>query len=83
MKCSEKNSSDVLADVNVSILEIAAFRAQGDSEKGLIPGLTQEKFKGGAGPIADEVSGIAIASYIGGTKAVFEYVRFDQAKPRI
>ena len=74
---------DVLADVNVSILEIAAFRAQDDAEKGLIPGLTQERFRGRPGPIADEVLGIAIASYIGGTRAVFEYVRFDQAKPGI
>ena len=74
---------DVLADVNVSILEIAAFRAQEDAENGLIPGLTQERFKGRPGPIADEVLGIAIADYIGGTRAVFEYVRFDQAKPGI
>src|SRR5271157_2258696 len=74
---------DVLGDVNVSILEIAAFRAQEDAEKGLVPGLTQERFKGRPGPVADEVLGIAIASYIGGTRAVFEYVRFDQAKPGI
>ena len=74
---------DVLNDVNVSILEVAAFRAQEDAEKGLIPGLTQERFRGRPGPVADEVLGIAIASYIGGTRAVFEYVRFDQAKPGI
>ena len=58
---------DVLNDVNVSILEVAAFRAQEDAEKGLIPGLTQERFKGRPGAVADEVLGIAIASYIGGT----------------
>jgi len=74
---------DVLSDVNVSILEVAAFRAQEDAEEGLIPGLTQERFGGRPGPVADEVLGIAIASYIGGTRAVFEYVRFDQAKPGI
>jgi alpha-ribazole phosphatase CobZ len=74
---------DVLSDVNVSILEVAAFRVQEDAEKGLIPGLTQERFEGRPGPVADEVLGIAIASYIGGTRAVFEYVRFDQAKPGI
>ena len=74
---------DVLADVNVSILETAAFHAQEDAEKGLIPGLTQERFSGRPGPVADEVLGIAIANYIGGTRAVFEYVRFDQAKPGI
>jgi alpha-ribazole phosphatase CobZ len=74
---------DVLSDVNISILETAAFHAQEDAEKGLIPGLTQERFRGRPGPVADEILGIAIASYIGGTRAVFEYVRFDQAKPGI
>jgi alpha-ribazole phosphatase CobZ len=74
---------DVLNDVNISILETAAFHAQEDAEKGLIPGLTQERFRGRPGPVADEILGIAIATYIGGTKAVFEYVRFDQAKPGI
>ena len=74
---------DILSDVNVSILLTAAFHAQEDAEKGLIPGLTQERFRGRPGPVADEVLGIAIPSYIGGTRAVFEYVRFDQAKPGI
>ena len=72
---------DILGDVNISILITAAFHAQEDAEKGLIPGLTQERFKGRPGPIADEILGIAIATYIGGTRGVFEYVRFDQAKP--
>ena len=40
---------DVLGDVNVSILLVMAFRAQEDAEKGLVPGLTQERFKGQAG----------------------------------
>lgn len=74
---------EILSDVNVSILIVAAFRAQEDAEKGLIPGLTEERFRGRPGPVADEVLGIAIASYVGGTRAVFEYVRFDQAKPGI
>jgi alpha-ribazole phosphatase CobZ len=74
---------DVLNDVNIAILETAAFHAQEDAERGLIPGLTQERFKGRPGPVADEILGLAIATYIGGTKGVFEYVRFDQAKPGI
>lgn len=74
---------DVLNDVNIAILETAAFHAQEDAEKGLIPGLTQERFRGRPGPVADEILGLAIATYIGGTKGVFEYVRFDQAKPGI
>jgi len=74
---------DILNDVNVSILEVAAFNVQEYAEKGLIPGLTQERFRGRPGPVADEILGIAIANYIGGTRGVFEYVRFDQAKPGI
>jgi alpha-ribazole phosphatase CobZ len=74
---------DILGDVSVSVLITAAFHAQEDAERGLVPGLTQERFRGRPGPVADEVLGIAIASYIGGTRAVFEYVRFDQAKPGI
>jgi alpha-ribazole phosphatase CobZ len=74
---------DILTDVNVSTLIVAAFRAQEDAEKGLIPGLTKERFLGRPGLVADELIGIAIATYIGGSKGMFEFVRFDQAKPGI
>jgi len=74
---------DILSDVNVSMLEVAAFTLQEQAEKGQIPGLTQERFRGRPGPVADEILGIAIATYIGGTRGIFEYVRFDQAKPGI
>ena len=74
---------DALEDVNVATLLVMAFRAEDDARNGLIPGLTQERFLGRPGVIADEVLGIAIASYIAGTRGVFEYTRFDQAKPGI
>ena len=74
---------DALADVNVSCLLVAAFRAQEDAEKGVIPGLTKERFLGRPGLVADEVLGLAIANYIAGTRGIFEYTRFDQAKPGI
>jgi alpha-ribazole phosphatase CobZ len=74
---------DILSDVNVSMLEVAAFTLQDQAEKGQIPGLTQERFRGRPGPVTDEILGIAIATYIAGTRGVFEYVRFDQAKPGI
>jgi alpha-ribazole phosphatase CobZ len=74
---------DVLKDVNVNTLIVAAFRAQEDAEKGLIPGLTKERFMGRPGLVADELIGIAIATYIGGSRGMFEFVRFDQAKPGI
>jgi alpha-ribazole phosphatase CobZ len=33
--------------------------------------------------IADEVLGMSIAKYVGGYKGVFDYVRYDKAKPGI
>ena len=74
---------EALWDVNVSCLEVAAFRAQEDAEKGLIPGLSKERFLGCPGLIADELLGLAIADYIAGARGVFEFTRFDQAKPGI
>lgn len=74
---------DALADVNVSILEVAAFLIQKEAEEGRVPGLTKQMFQGRPGPVADELIGIAIATYIAGSKGLFEFVRFDQAKPGI
>ena len=73
---------DALSDVNVSTLIVAAFRAQEDAEAG-IPGLTKERFEGRPGLVADELIGLAIASYIAGARGIFEFTRFDQAKPGI
>jgi alpha-ribazole phosphatase CobZ len=78
-----KELLDALADVNVSTLIVMAFRAQEDAEKGLIPGLSKERFLGRPGLVADEVLGLAIAGYLAGTRGVFEYTRFDQVKPGI
>lgn len=74
---------DALSDVNVSCLEVACFRVQEDAEKGLIPGLSKERFMGRPGLVADELLGLAIANYIAGIKGMFEFTRFDQAKPGI
>jgi len=74
---------DILKDVNVSTLIVAAFHAQEEAESGRIPGLSKERFLGRPGLVADELIGIAIATYIGGSKGMFEFVRFDQAKPGI
>jgi alpha-ribazole phosphatase CobZ len=74
---------DTLSDVNVSCLEVACFRAQEDAENGLIPGLSKERFMGRPGLIADELFGLAIANYIAGVRGIFEFTRFDQAKPGI
>jgi alpha-ribazole phosphatase CobZ len=74
---------DTLQDVNISTLIVAAYRAQEDAEAGLIPGLTQERFQGRPGLVADELIGLAISGYIAGARGVFEFTRFDQAKPGI
>jgi alpha-ribazole phosphatase CobZ len=79
----EEEIISALSDPNVATLITAAFHAQDDAEKGLIPGLTMEYFMGRPGLVADELIGIAIATYIAGAKGMFEYVRFDQAKPGI
>ena len=74
---------DALQDVNIAALEVMAFRGQEEAEAGRIPGLTQERFQGRPGLVADELIGLAIAGYIAGAKGVFEFTRFDQAKPGI
>ena len=74
---------EALSDVNVSCLEIACFRAEEDAKSGLVPGLSKERFMGRPGLVADELLGMTIASYIAGARGVFEFIRFDQAKPGI
>jgi len=74
---------DVLQDPNIATLEYAAFKLQEDAEAGRIPGLTQEIFRGRPGLVADELIGLAIATYIAGARGVFEFTRFDQVKPGI
>jgi len=74
---------DALSDVNVSCLEVACFRAEEDAKAGLIPGLTKERFMGRPGLVTDELLGMTIATYIAGARGIFEFIRFDQAKPGI
>lgn len=74
---------DALADVNVSCLIVACYRAEEDASAGRIPNLSRERFTGRPGLVADELLGMTIASYIAGARGVFEFVRFDQKKPGI
>jgi alpha-ribazole phosphatase CobZ len=82
-KILKEEFMDVLSDVNVSCIVVACFRAEEDAKAGLIPGLTRERFMGRPGLVADELLGMAIACYIAGIKGIFEFIRFDQAKPGI
>jgi alpha-ribazole phosphatase CobZ len=74
---------DALSDVNVSCLEVACFLAEEHAKAGLVPGLTRERFMGRPGLVADELLGMTIANYIAGAKGIFEFIRFDKAKPGI
>jgi alpha-ribazole phosphatase CobZ len=74
---------DVLSDVNVACMVDACYRAEEDAKAGLIPGLTSERFSGRPGLVADELLGMAIATYIAGARGIFEFIRFDQNKPGI
>jgi alpha-ribazole phosphatase CobZ len=74
---------DVMWDVNISTLEVAAFLTQKEAEEGRIPGLSKKRFEGRPGLVADELIGLAIATYIAGARGLFEFTRFDQAKPGI
>jgi len=74
---------EALTDQNVAVLEVACFRAEEDGQAGLIPLLPAEQFKGRPGLIVDEYLGMAIADYIAGARGIFEYIRYDQAKPGI
>jgi len=38
---------------------------------------------GRPGLVADELLGMTIASYVAGARGIFEFIRFDQAKPGI
>ena len=74
---------DALSDVNVSVLEVACFRAEEDAKAGLVPGLTKERFMGRPGLVTDELLGMTIANYIAGARGIFEFIRFDKEKPGI
>jgi alpha-ribazole phosphatase CobZ len=73
---------EALTDVNVAVLEVALFRAEEAGQAGLIPLLPAEQFKR-PGLIVDELLGMTIADYIAGARGIFEYIRYDQAKPGI
>ena len=74
---------EALSDVNVSVLEVACFRAEEDARAGKVPLLPVEQFMTRPGLIVDELLGMTIANYIAGARGIFEYIRYDQAKPGI
>jgi len=73
-----------LQDPNITALIMAGLRLEEDGRTNSIPSLKKEDFENDSvNIVADEILGMAIAEYIGGTRARFEYVRFDTKKPGI
>lgn len=80
----EEGFEAALSDPNVNALVLAGFQLEEAGSEGSIPGIDKEAFKKDpVSLVSDEILGMAIAEYIGGTRARFEYVRFDSEKPGI
>ena len=73
-----------LSDPNVMTLIYGGVLLEREGIAKNLPGIEDEWYRLDlASIVADEVLGLAIASYIGGTKGTFEYIRFDKAKPGV
>lgn len=70
-----------LEDINVIVLIIAGIRVEEDLLQHRIEGVDVDDDP--AYLYSDEVLGMAIANQIAGTKAIFNFKRYDEAKPGI
>lgn len=71
-------------DINVNALIQGAIALEEKGKYGQLYGLNVEQFDDDpVHLLADELLGIALAQYIGGTKCLFEYIRYDKKKPGI
>jgi alpha-ribazole phosphatase CobZ len=70
-----------LEDINVISLVIAGIRLEEDYENHRVAGIDVDDDP--AYLYTDEVLGMAIANQIAGTKAIFNFKRYDEAKPGI
>ncbi|MFQ6088498.1 MAG: phosphatidylglycerophosphatase A [Candidatus Methanofastidiosia archaeon] len=84
LRIFERELERISEDINVSSLIMAALRLDEDGKAGLIPNLKKDEFsKDPIHLLADEILGMQIASYIGGTQAIFEFLRIEREKPKI
>lgn len=75
---------EIMNDINVASLVMAALRINEDGRRALIPNLSAEDFeKDVVNLVADEIFGISISMYIAGYNGLFEFYRFDRNKPGI
>ncbi len=73
-----------LMDPNLAVLIYAGILLQMEGIENDLPNMNQNDYDNDfACLIADEVLGLSIAKYIGGYKGLFDYVRYDKAKPGI
>jgi len=76
--------SHAFSDPNLCILVYIGIALERDARKGLIPSLDPNTYRNDLTClIADEVLGTCVATYVGGYKAHFDYIRFDNKKPGI
>ncbi len=79
-----KEMDIALADPNLALLIYAGVLLESEGINHSLPNLKQSDYDNDLTClIADEVLGLAIAKYIGGYKGMFDYVRYDKAKPGI
>ena len=73
-----------LSDPNLALLIYAGILLEMEGIRNNLPNINQSDYDNDlVCLIADEVLGLSIAKYIGGYKGLFDYVRYDKAKPGI
>jgi alpha-ribazole phosphatase CobZ len=73
-----------LSDPNLALLIYAGILLEEEGKRGSLPNLNSADYENDLTClIADEVLGLSIAKYVGGYKGLFDYVRYDKAKPGI
>jgi alpha-ribazole phosphatase CobZ len=73
-----------LSDPNLALLIYAGVLLESEGKKCNLPNLKSSDYENDLTClIADEVLGLSIAKYVGGYKGLFDYVRYDKAKPGI
>ncbi|HHT19043.1 MAG: phosphatidylglycerophosphatase A [Euryarchaeota archaeon] len=77
----EKQIRKSLEDINVVVLIVAGIRVEDDLRNHRIQGVDVDDDP--AYLYSDEVLGMAIANQIAGTKAIFNFKRYDEAKPGV
>ena len=81
-KVFEEELNRILKDPNISSLIIAGLKLEEEAQKGNIPNLKDYK-DDPVYLISDEILGMQISQYIGGTLAIFEFERIERKKPGI